>query len=102
MLPGTEAGLGHHGLLVSEFIPEITGGREQIVVSDEVTNHARRKPLPPGEFRTSSVHAPVRVFIHPLTNYVPRVEARVRAMSALPPSAHRCCATWRRTGGDRM
>ena len=88
MLAGTEAGIGHSDLLVPEFIPEITGGAAQIVVSDEAAHHARRKPLPPVEFRTSSVHAPVRVFIHPQPEGFNQAAKAAACATPSPPAAH--------------
>ena len=58
MLAGTEAGIGHSDLLVPEFIPEITGGAAQIVVSDEAAHHAdiaQRRVVSPKEFAIASI-----------------------------------------------
>jgi ABC-type dipeptide/oligopeptide/nickel transport system ATPase subunit len=54
------ADVSRRDLLVQAFIPEIAAGEEQIVLFDGVASHAQRKLPPPGEFRTSSVHAPER------------------------------------------
>ena len=78
------ADVGRRDLLVQAFIPEIAAGEEQIVLFDGVASHAQRKLPPPGEFRTSSVHAPARERIDPLPDYVPRIEAMVRRMVPLP------------------
>jgi glutathione synthase/RimK-type ligase-like ATP-grasp enzyme len=78
------ADVGERDLLVQAFIPEIAAGEEQIVLFDGIASHAQRKLPPPGEFRTSSVHAPERTRIDPLPDYVPRVEAMVRRMAPVP------------------
>jgi glutathione synthase/RimK-type ligase-like ATP-grasp enzyme len=48
------------GVVVQEFLPEITEGELSLVYFDGVFSHAIRKRPPPGEFRSNSRYKPTR------------------------------------------
>ena len=63
-LASQAAGLGEEartaGVVVQEFLPEISEGELSLVYFDGVFSHAIRKRPPPGEFRSNSRYGPTR------------------------------------------
>jgi glutathione synthase/RimK-type ligase-like ATP-grasp enzyme len=72
------------GVVVQEFLPEITDGELSLVYFDGVFSHALRKRPPPGEFRSNSRFNPTRTAETPSPEVMQQGASCLATLPAMP------------------